>query len=437
MGRKSVIIVTLALIATIQVAAQSGPSTFEFVENKGQWDNRVKFKGELPSGDFYLHQNGFTVVQYNTDDLFKYLKRRHHADEHGQYEQSIGRNKKPRKDLVRPNPEIPGGSPSDNWQIRGHAYRVNFLQANEQSAVEPDKMISSETNYFIGNDPSKWARKVKTFQAVTYKNVYPNIDVRYYSESGQLKYDLVVHPGGDVSKILMRYEGADKLLLRNRELIIRTSVGDLKELYPYSYQFDNVKGRTEVQAAYELVDGKTVRFKVSNYSKTSTLIIDPTLIFCSFTGSRAPQWGFTATPGPDGSLYSGGIVFGSGFPTNTGAFQTSFQGGQKDIGIFKFSPNGRQRSYATYIGGSANEYPHSLICDPAGNLVVMGRSYSPNYPGTTDLENNGGGGDIVVTKLNADGSDIIGSLRIGGSGQDGVNVDDYMEIGRASCRERV
>ena len=70
------------LIATIRIAAQSGPSTFEFVENKGQWDIRVKFKGEMPSGDFYLQQNGFTVVQYNTDDLFKYL-RSHHNPLHG------------------------------------------------------------------------------------------------------------------------------------------------------------------------------------------------------------------------------------------------------------------------------------------------------------------------------------------------------------------
>jgi gliding motility-associated-like protein len=429
LGRKSVITVTLVLIAALRIAAQSGPSTFEFVENKGQWDKKVKFKGELPSGDFYLQQNGFTVVQYNTDDLFRYLRQRHRADEHGAYEPKQT-GKKPKIDIVKPSPD----NPSKDWNIRAHAYRVQFLNGNEQSEMTPDKFISAGTNYFIGNDPSKWARNVRTFQAVTYRNVYPNIDVRYYSESGQLKYDLVVHPGGDVSKILMRYEGADKLTIKNRELIIKTSVGDLKELYPYSYQFDNVKGRTEVAASYELVDSKTVRFKVADYSKTSTLIIDPTLIFCSFTGSRAPQWGFTATPGPDGALYSGGIVFGSGFPTNTGSYQTAFQGGQKDIGIFKFSSNGRQREYATYLGGSGNEYPHSLICDPQGNLVVMGRSYSSNYPGTTELENNGGGGDIVVTKLNADGSNIIGSLRIGGSGQDGVNVDDQQEGASSATR---
>jgi hypothetical protein len=58
---------------------------------------------------------------------------------------------------------------------------------------------------------------VKLYQAITYKNVYPNIDVRYYSEAGSLKYDIIVHPGGDVDKIALRYEGVDKLQLKNNE----------------------------------------------------------------------------------------------------------------------------------------------------------------------------------------------------------------------------
>jgi len=411
------------LIAAIKLSAQSGPSTFEFVENKGQWDSRVRFKGELPSGDFYLHQNGFTVVQYHTEDLFRFFSSHHgHTDDLSSKNNTRKINRK--TDIDARHPKHPG-NPSSQQPVRAHAYYVQFVNANPNAEVVPDKPSTSESNYFLGNDPSRWARKVKSFQAVTYRNIYPNIDVRYYSENGTIKYDLIVNPGGQVSNILMRYEGADKLVLKNGELIIKTSVGDLKELYPYSYQFDPASGRKEVTASYELVDKNTVRFRVNNYSKTNTLIIDPTLIFCSFTGSRAPQWGFTATPGPDGSLFSGGIVFGTGFPTSTGAFMETFQHGAKDIGIFKFSSNGRQRVYATYLGGGANEYPHSLICDPQGNLVVMGRTYSGNYPGTK--VGPGGGGDIIVTKLNADGSDFIGSLIIGGTSQDGVNVDDQQE----------
>ncbi len=100
----------------------------------------------------------------------------------------------------------------------------------------PDKVLPTYNNYFTGNDAAKWASDCKVYEAVTYKNIYPNIDVRYYTESGNLKYDLIVHPGGNPNAIAMRYEGGVKLEVKNKELIIGTSVGSIKELYPYSYQ---------------------------------------------------------------------------------------------------------------------------------------------------------------------------------------------------------
>lgn len=431
MGRISLIILLLTSLA-LEMYAQGGPSTFEFTENKGQWESKIKFKGELPAGDFYLHQNGFTVVQHNTEDLLRFFQRQHGPvnDNSAAANNTARTAHYPGKDIDQTG----GGGSSPKYPaftIRSHAYQVQFVGASATAEIVPDKVLPTYSNYFIGNDPSKWASQVKIFQAVLYKNVYPNIDVRYYSENGQLKYDLIVNPGGNVSNILMRYEGADKLLIKNKELIIKTSVGDVKELYPYSYQFDQMKGKQETTCSYELADKNTVRFKVGNYSKSSTLVIDPTLIFSSFTGSKAGQYGFTATPGPDGSLYSGGIVFGNGFPVSPGAYQSSYQGGSAnggvDMGIFKFSPNGSQRMYATYLGAEGNDYPHSLICDPQGNLVIMGRTYSSRYPGT--VVGPGGSADIAVTKLNATGTAIIGSLRIGGTGADGVNISDLQEGG--------
>ena len=431
MGRKSLIVTVLLVAATLQIAAQSGASSFEFTENKGQWDKQVRFKGEVAAGAFYLQKNGFTVVQHNGDDLNSFFHRHHKADGQGSGNSGISRpDRGPNSKPGKPGTGQPAPTPPI---VRSHAYRVQFVGADENSIVMPDKQVQTNTSYFIGNDPSKWAVNVPVYQAIVYKNIYPNIDIRYYSEYGRLKYDLIVHPGGDVSKIAMKYEGADKLYVKKKELIIKTSVGDLKELYPYTYQFDMTNGKKDVACYYELADGNTVKFRVENYSKTSTLVIDPTLVFCSFTGSPANQYGYTATPGPDGSLYSGGIVFGSGFPTTPGAYQTGYVGGDDvnnlggiDMGIFKFTPDGR-RAYATYLGGNRNDYPHSLICDPQGNLVVMGKTYSSNWPGV--VKGTGGGADIAVAKLNATGTGLIGALRIGGSGDDGVNVKNQIESG--------
>src|SRR5690606_32640004 len=108
-------------------------------------------------------------------------------------------------------------------------------------------------------------------------------------------------------------------------------------------------------------------------------------IFCSFTGSQSDNWGYTATYDAGGNLYAGGIVFGSNYPVTTGAFQTVWAGGGNtgestgfDIGIMKFSPQGNQRIYATFLGGSGNEQPHSMVVNAAGELVVAGRTTSTN-----------------------------------------------------------
>ncbi len=381
--------------------------------------------GELSSGSFYLQNKGFTVSLHHPEDLSVFMGSHSHSGG-----SSRKKNKKIdySKDLSGQVTDKSLGTPRS--RVRSHAYVVEFIGANDNPVITPEKPVASFNNYLIGNDPAKWVNKARLFQAVLYKNIYPNIDLRYYSENGVLKYDLIVHPGGDPSRIAMKYTGVDKLSIRNRELVVKTSVGEVKELYPYSFQPDNSKGRKEISCNYVLGEKNTVRFQLGNYAKNTTLVIDPSLIFVSFTGSSANQYGFTATPGPDGSLFSGGIVFSSGFPVTPGAFQSDFRGGSDnqigtDIGIMKFSPNGSQRLYATYIGGRDNEYPHSLFSDAGGNLVVMGRTYSGDYPAT--LVGTGGGGDIVVTKLDANGGSTIGSLRIGGKGTDGVNIEDLQQ----------
>ena len=140
-----------------------------------------------------------------------------------------------------------------------------------------------------------------------------------------MKYDIIVKPGADISRIVLRYTGSDKLEVKNKQLVIRTSVGDVKELDPFTYQFENNQ-RKQISAKYVLI-GNEIRFDVKNYNPNETLIIDPTLIFCSFSGSTGDNWGFTATYGPDGSFYGGGINLQPGFPVTPGAFQTIWAGG--------------------------------------------------------------------------------------------------------------
>jgi gliding motility-associated-like protein len=398
----------LVLVCTSGIGQSYG--NLEFVENKGQWDEKVKFKGQMATGDFYIGKNGVSIVQHNTEDL-KRISELSHGDEKHIYSSTTQKTSASSKSIV----------------LRSHAYEVKFLGADNPTIIA-DKPLGSYNNYFIGDDPSKWAANCKVYQAVTYKNIYPDVDVRYYTDNGRLKYDIIVRPGADVSRIAMKYDGVDDLKVKNEELLIKTSVGEMKELSPYTYQVINGK-KQEVGARFK-VSGNTVRFQLDEYAKGTTLVIDPTLIFSTFSGSTADNWGYTATYGPDGSFYGGGIVFGAGFPVSTGAFQTTYGQGTSvdgirphDIGIIKFDPTGSTRIYATYIGGTGNEQPHSLIVDAQGNLVIAGRTTSANYPITVSSYGTGGGlWDIILTKLNSTGTALIGSRRIGGNGDDGVNI---------------
>jgi gliding motility-associated-like protein len=403
---KRSIILAIILIPAITLRAQTYNS-IDFIENKGQWDSRIQYKGNVNNGAFFIRNGGFTVLQHNPQDM--------------EVIYAAGHGHTPQGTLLKN---------SGTYTVRSHSWNVDFVGASPSMRVAPAKVIPTYNNYFIG-DPSQWVSNCKIYQAITLENVYPNIDVRYYTNNGTLKYDIIVKPGGNVGQIALKYQGVDKLQVKNKELVIGTSLGERKESAPYTYQ-SGAKQTQEINCKY-IVKDNIVRFDVKEYDPKATLVIDPTLIFCSFSGSTADNWGYTATYGPDGAMYGGGTVRETnGWPVSPGAFQTTYQGGAgtggdggpNDIGIIKLSPDGSTRVYATYIGGSGNEQPHSLIVDPQGNLVVAGRSNSPNYPVTNPggLVGPGGGYDIVLTKLNATGTALIGSKRIGGTGDDGANI---------------
>ncbi|HVF97694.1 MAG TPA: hypothetical protein VM871_10245, partial [Flavisolibacter sp.] len=416
-NRFSILFLVSSCLCSLAVFSQN----IEFIENKGQWDPQVKYMGRVAGGAFFVHSDGFTVLQHDPKDWERMTDMIHRHNENG-------------------NGAV-AAKMGDQLTVRSHAYRVSFFEGAAKPQVIADKPSPTYNNYFIGNDPSKWAKDCKTFGGVTLKDVYPNIDVRYYSGEGSVKYDLIVRPGGDPSRIALKYDGTDALSIKDKELRIKTSVGELKELNPYTYQYKET-GRVSIGAKYS-VKANVVRFDIKDYDPKTTLVIDPDLIFCSFAGSNSSDnWGFTATYGPDGSMFGGGIVMSSGWPASPGAFQTTYGGGQAtgfgpiDIGIIKLSADGSQRVYATYLGGSGNDIPQSLIVTPQNELIVAGRTSSTNYPVTgTGRFGTGGSFDIIITKLNVAGNALVGSKMIGGSSDDGANITQYGGNGASSLMQ--
>lgn len=418
------ILFTFCTIGLLQYGKSQ--ANLQFIENKGQWNSDIAYRGNLTIGAFAIQKDGgFRMLLYSPADYATLSPHQKFSKPAIKYLQQINASGQV-STAIAPSEAI---TDNEKKTLRGHVYQVKFLNANPNPVIIPDKPLATTTNYLIGNNPSKWGQNCKVFQAITCKNIYPNIDVRYYTTNGALKYDIIVNPGGNVNNIALYYDGVDGLKQKNGELIIQTSVQNLKEVKPYSYVVD-ISGKQIVPCAYS-IKGNIIKFNVQKTDPTTTLVIDPQFVFSSFSGSTAENWGYTATYDNSGNFYAGGIVFSGNnqsFPVSNGAFQTTFQGGVTegqlspyDVAIMKLDATGRNRVYATYLGGNGNEQPHSLITDNSGNLIIAGRTSSANFPATNKV-GTGGGFDIFITKLNANGTGIVGSLVIGGSADDGVNI---------------
>ncbi len=397
---RALIIIGILFIC-LQASAQNA-----FIENKGQWDDNILYKIDLPDGAMFAEKNILTFNFYNPEDLKR--SHAHHGDDEA----------KPKE------------------FVRHHAYKLHFQDAGDP-VVDASDICKDYMNYFIGNDPAKWKSNVKKYKTVKYKNLYKDIDLHLItSEDYWFKYDLIVHPGGNAEGIKMKYEGHTKLeSTSDGGLKISTSLNEVKEIKPVCWQDINGK-KLLVECRFWVNDPYIAFVFPAGYNPNYELFIDPVLIFSTYTGSLTDNWGFTATFDEESQVFSGGIISGTGYPASTGAFQMT-QGGVWDAAIIKYTQDGVSRIFATYLGGYNCEMPQSMVVDRSGNLVVFGTTGSPDFPvtaGAYDITFNGGqsltydnvltfpnGTDIYVSKLSPDGTQMIASTFIGGTGNDGMN----------------
>ena len=371
----------------------------EYIENQGQWEAPFLFKASSAKGDIYLQKNGFRILLGDVSNHAK-LDMIHH------------------------------GTTREAQTLNYHAYEMNFLNCNKDFTVKKLKPQQHYYNYFLGNNPKNWKSNIYPNLAVDYENFYDNVDLHIYSEEGFIKYDLILHPNADLNKINIEYLGTDGIFVKDEKLYIKTSLGESVELAPYSYQFIDGQ-KKEVKCKY-ILKKNIVCFEVtSKYDNTKDLYIDPTLIFCSFTGSTSDNWGFTATNDSLGNFYAGGITSGPGYPVTLGIIQATYGGGTAfsgsqfpcDATFTKFNASGTAAVYATYFGGADNDQPHSIIVDKLDQLCIAGRTYSNNFPTSANAYDNSynGGADMFIAKFSSNGTVLVGSTYIGGSADDGVN----------------
>ncbi len=404
--------IILTILSFIMITSEIYSQKVWMHSNKGQWNKEILYKIDLDLGEMYIENKGFTYFLHN-------FKKSHNHDGEKHSDDSLEAN------------------------FQAQVIRTEFIGANWDGKRLEKAPSTFYRNYFLGTDSTKWKSNVLSYESIEFLNFYSGIDVIFDGTSNKLKYSFIVHPNGNSGNIKYTINGANSVFIdKEGQLHSTNRFGEIIESAPIAWT-ENEGRRTNVNVEYKLIDNQVSFYFPDGYDSTATLIIDPYLVFSTFTGSTADNWGFTATPDPSGNVFAGGIVFAGGYPVTVGAIDGDYNIGTEsgfniDVGITKFNSTGTSLLYSTYLGGNRNETPNSIISSLTGELYVLGVTSSGNFPmgptsydgsfngGTTVTENSltFSGTDIYIARLNSTGTSLLGSTYVGGGQNDGLNTSD-------------
>ncbi len=322
---------------------------------------------------------------------------------------------------------------------------MELTGAGSSLSVAGSDRLPGNANYFLGSDSAQWRSNIPTYAKVRYAQVYDGVDLVYYGNGRQLEYDFVVAPKANPGLIRLHFAGATGLSLTpTGDLTVQAKDGHVVFHAPLVYQ-ENEGRRQHIPGKFTLLSDNSVGFSVGSYKHSQALVIDPVLVYSTFLGNY-PTAAQAIVVDEEGSAYVTGYTGDVSFPVTKGAFSTTFpshpSGPFAENFVTKLNPSGTALVYSTFLGPSGANCPiaegipgNSLAVDAVGNAYLGGASCASNFPvtkGAFQIKNKSaskGFPNGFVAKLNADGSQLIYSTYLGGSGPEGdgasaLAVDD-------------
>jgi hypothetical protein len=378
-----------------KILGQYGNLSLSFEANHGQTDGRVKFLSR--TGEYTLFLTADEAVLRMRDSA---------ADK--------GTSKATR--AVRAS----GTGATDPYGV----LRMKLRNANRAAKISGVDELEVTSNYFMGNDPSKWQTDVPSYSKVKYEGIYSGVDLVYYGNQHQLEYDFVVAPGADPSLIAFDVRGAKRILSNaDGDLIFKIGKDEIRWRKPVVYQ-EKDGLRQFVAARYAVTAVNRVKFELAKYDANKTLYIDP-LIYSTYLGGSGADFGYGIAVDAAGNTYIVGETQSNNFPATSGAFQQDYSGSDGNAFVSKINPAGTALVYSTYLGGSVSDAGTGITVDASGNAYVVGTTTSADFPVTEGAfqTSYGGNGDAFVTELNPTGSALVYSTYLGGSeGDEGWGI---------------
>lgn len=300
-----------------------------FIRNDGQWSDSILYRANA----------GGTAIWLTRGRAYYQIARPvARTDRFGTKPDSV------------PDPLRFPGREADRDKIETIMISEHFVGSNPNSQKDGDDILEYKCNYFCGNAPSKWRSDVPTFRAVIQKKIYPGIDLKYYIDGQQMKYDFVVLPGADPSLIQVQYDGIESLSVDDiGDLMLEMPGRKWTERAPSMYQIDNGM-RRPVAGRYRQIAGNSFGFAPNvRYDPQLPLIIEPGIGYLTCLGGTSLDQGVAIQVDRSGAAYVVGVTNSADFPTWNSADST--YGGEYDGFVSKLSPQGTSLVYSTYFGG--------------------------------------------------------------------------------------
>ncbi len=362
---------------------------YGFIENKGQINDQhnkanpnVKYLLCLGNGmNVQLKANGFSYDTYktevkekNTDDSF---------------------------DKTRPNNE-----PEKEITYNFHRVDVELDGANTNPEIIAEEPSADYLNYYNAVTPESGATSVRNYGKITYKDIYPGIDMVFVARTGEdkpVEYTFVVQPGADAGLIKLHYIGANNTRLNNNNIEIDVAHGSFTESIPASWIKET---NDKLDITYRALDKDIYCFEIPSYASTQTLIIDPNpnLDWGTYYGGSDGDYGNEISCDVNGNVFVTGWTLSTTGIATSGTHQET-SSGNSDAFVVKFNSAG-VRQWGTYYGGSWAEEGIGISCDVNGNVFVIGETSSTNGIATSGAHQKayaGGNNDAFVVKFNSNG----------------------------------
>ena len=250
---------------------------------------------------------------------------------------------------------------------------LNLLNSNPNAQIIAADKQDYYENFYLPNTPQEGITRVNTYKKITYKDIYPHIDMVLYAMASGLKYEFTIYPGGNPDNIQMQWNGLENI----RRMIGSTSerAGHTEYILPLGKIEESglrtLQGNIPIKSSFIQKSNRT-GFRIASYDRTKTLTIDPVLTWGTyFNGNN----GYDKI-NIDGSnnIYLSGNTTGNIF-TTSGAYQTSLAGAQ-NMFIAKFNPDGKLLWFVTYYGGNRQDWDNGVAIDISGNIFIKGATTS-------------------------------------------------------------